>query len=472
MLRRPSSLLQPHSSRASASSNQSLGMEPDNPVDDAGDPTAIGMEALNDAPQQIQAEYSTELKPELRERHTNMIAFSATVGIGFFLQAGRVTYLAGPGLAWIAYILMGTAIWSAMASLGEMTALFPVKGAVFEFPRRFVDAGIGYACGWMSWFSWVVIIAAEVTAIAHLFQFKFEPSYLRQFDYPPGYNIDWKSTENTSPAIFVTLWLLFILAINLLRVRWYGEIEYWIGVTKMLFFVGLILFNMINNARTRTYFKYYQAPYGFESKGFTSSRGVFHSGGPAHFAAMGTAMIVSIFSMIGFEAVSITAPENKDLEKRENIKLATRKISLRIILLYSLGAFVVGLNVPYDDPQLSDTSVSALTNGAHSIFVVAAVRDGVKGFPSFFNGFFIFSATSAGLNSLYISSRLLHALANTPEVWPSWYIAQSLQRRLKRTSDSGVPRAAVLASWLFGWLGMLATAANTSQVCILLIQNS
>ncbi len=321
-------------------------------------------------------------------------------------------------------------------------------------------------------FAWVVIIAAEVTAIAQLFRFKFESSYLQDLqnihnppNYPPGYTIDWKSTENISPALFVVIWLFFILFINLLRVRWYGEIEYWFGVTKMLFFVGLILFNIINNAHTRTYFEYYQAPHGFESKSFTSSRGVIHDGGSAHLAAMVTAMIVTIFSMIGFEAVSITAPENKDLEIGENIKLATRKISLRIILLYSLGTFVAGINVPYDDSQISDTSVSALSNGAHSIFVVAAVRDGVKGFPSFFNAFFIFSATSAGLNALYLSSRILHALANKTEVWPSWRVAQSLRHRLERTSDSGVPRAAVLTSWFFGWLGMLATKTNTAQVC-------
>lgn len=88
---------------------------------------------------------------DLGERHINMIAFSTIVGVGLFLQNGRVIYLAGPGLAWIAYILMGTAIWSAMASLGEMTALFPVPGALFEFPCRFVDESIGYAVGWMSW---------------------------------------------------------------------------------------------------------------------------------------------------------------------------------------------------------------------------------------------------------------------------------------------------------------------------------
>ena len=80
-----------------------------------------------------------------------MVAFSTVVGVGLFLQNGRVIYLAGPGLAWIAYILMGTAIWSTMAYLGEMAALFPVPGTLFEFPCRFVDESIGYAVGWMSW---------------------------------------------------------------------------------------------------------------------------------------------------------------------------------------------------------------------------------------------------------------------------------------------------------------------------------
>ena len=342
-------------------------------------------------------------------------------------------------------------------------------------------------------FAWVVIIATEVTAVAQLFQFCFDPKYLESVHYPPGHRVEWKSTLCVSPAVFVALWLIFILSVNLLRVRIYGEIEYGIGVVKMVFFVGLIVFNVINNARHKTYFKYYRQPYGFESKNFTSHSGNFtshsgyctchpgnstshsgnstshsgvtHGGGPGHFAAMWTAMTVTVFSMIGWEAVVITAPENKDLETEESIKIATRKISLRIILLYTLSTFVVGLNVPYDDPQLSDTGMNAISNGARSSFVVAAVRDGVLGFPSLFNGIFIFSATSAGLNALYLSSRLLHALANVPAVWPSWSVAQSLRRRLEHTSESGVPRAAVFTSWLFGWLGMLAVGSDTARVC-------
>lgn len=80
-----------------------------------------------------------------------MIAFSACVGVGLFLQSGRVIYIAGPGVAVIAYLISGSLMWSTMGSLGEMTALFPVKGGLFVFPRRFLDEGVGYAVGWMTW---------------------------------------------------------------------------------------------------------------------------------------------------------------------------------------------------------------------------------------------------------------------------------------------------------------------------------
>jgi amino acid transporter len=80
-----------------------------------------------------------------------MIAFSVCVGVGLFLQSGRVIYIAGPGLAVFAYLISGSLMWSTMGSLGEMTALFPVQGGLFVFPRRFLDEGVGYAAGWMTW---------------------------------------------------------------------------------------------------------------------------------------------------------------------------------------------------------------------------------------------------------------------------------------------------------------------------------
>jgi amino acid permease len=87
----------------------------------------------------------------LRERHVTMIAFSVTVGVGLFLSSGKVIYLAGPGVAVVVYILVGISLWCVNASLGEMSALFPVKGPIFEFPSRFLDEAVGFAVGWMAW---------------------------------------------------------------------------------------------------------------------------------------------------------------------------------------------------------------------------------------------------------------------------------------------------------------------------------
>ena len=93
----------------------------------------------------------TQRRATLSERHVNMMCFSQSLGIGLFLQNGRAIYFAGPGLATLAYFLSGTIIWSSAACLGEMTALFPVKGPLFEMPKRFLDQSVGYATAWMTW---------------------------------------------------------------------------------------------------------------------------------------------------------------------------------------------------------------------------------------------------------------------------------------------------------------------------------
>lgn len=70
---------------------------------------------------------------------------------GLFLGSGRSLAGAGPGGAVLSYILIGTVISSVISSLGEMTALMPVNAPVMEFPRRFLDRGVGFAVGWIYW---------------------------------------------------------------------------------------------------------------------------------------------------------------------------------------------------------------------------------------------------------------------------------------------------------------------------------
>jgi yeast amino acid transporter len=168
-------------------------------------------------------------------------------------------------------------------------------------------------------------------------------------------------------------------------------------------------------------------------------------------------------SSSGFETIAITAAENKDLRTEETIKIATRKISLRIITLYTLATFTVGLNVPYTYPLIVDNAVISFGYGENSVFVVSTVLNRLRVWPYVINDFIIFTATTAGANGLYNASRTLHALASIPDAWPRWGPVQAFRRRLEKTSY-GVPHAAVLASAAFGLLGFMANDPNSSQI--------
>lgn len=265
-----------------------------------------------------------------------------------------------------------------------------------------------------------------------------------------------------------------MLLINCLPVLWFGRLEYLIGVSKMLFIVLLIVFNVVVNILQRVPHDPYgrtwtwNSPYAAATSNLTlklDSHGheKVVSGNDGRFLALWTEMVLIVYALQGFEMIAISAPENKDLGITETIKMGTRKIMLRLILLYVLGALTAGFNVPYTDPNLRDLNINSFPSGEHSIFVLAAVRNHVRGWGHFFVAFFIYSSTSAGSNALYFSSRVLHALACTGEAWPDSPVLNSLRSRLQRT-HKGVPHNAVFVSWLFGVLGFVATKSKPSVV--------
>lgn len=356
-----------------------------------------------------------------------------------------------------------------MACMGEMTALFPVKGPVFEFPRRFIDESVGLATGWIIWFSWVTIAAAEILAITSIFQFKFDPAYLAKVGYPRA-TLEWPAGLTTNPGIWVGIFLVIILLINLLPVRQYGRIEYIVGCSKIIVLVMLILFNVIVNARhlyTTDRFWTYETPYGFSAQNMTitpatdNDPGKTYTGTLGSFTSFFSAMCTTIFSILGWEVILFTAPENADLKRTETMKISSRKIALRVIVLYALATFTVGLNVPYTDENLVNLTINGIGGGEGSAFIISAVLNHVLYLPHLLNAFYIFSACSTGTNALYSASRTLHALASIPDAWPRWSPVEAVRSRLERTIF-GVPMAAVFVSWLVGFLAFLSTSTVES----------
>jgi yeast amino acid transporter len=314
-------------------------------------------------------------------------------------------------------------------------------------------------------FEWVVIAAAEILGITEIFRFQFQSSYLQEFNYPRD-TLSWPAGVSTNPAVWVGIFLIIILLINLLPVRQYGRLEYIFGCLKIILLVGLTMFNIIINAQQRfhsTRFWTYQSPWGFSTSNMTVSETITYTGSLGQFTGFWTAMTTTIFSLLGMEVILFTAAENSDLQRTESIKISTRKISLRIILLYALATFTVGLNVPYSDENLKNLTINGITGGQNSAFIIAMVRNQVTGLPHLLNGFFIFSACSTGANALYSASRTLHALASIPDAWPQFTPFEAFRSRLERTR-LGVPMNAVFFSWLVGFLAFLSVNSGQTEV--------
>jgi amino acid transporter len=150
-----------------------------------------------------------------------------------------------------------------MSCLGEMAALMPVNAPAMEFPRRFLDRGVGFAVGWVYWFAYAVLSADQLVAVTNAVRFHYEDDH--------GTYMKWVVGNNVHPAVWVSLFLVLVTVANMLPVivratpkprsprifadmlafQYYGELEYIFGSLKLTFIVVLIVMMLILNTMER-----------------------------------------------------------------------------------------------------------------------------------------------------------------------------------------------------------------------------
>lgn len=352
---------------------------------------------------------NTKLKRSLKSRHMNMIALGGSIGTGLFVAGGEVVSTAGPGGALVAYGFIGIMVYFLMTSLGEMATYLPVPGSFGTYASRYVDPAFGFALGWNYWFNWAITLAAELVAGALIMKYWF----------PEIPAIVWS-------ALFLTA--LFLM--NYLSTRSFGESEYFFSSMKVItvfvfLFVGTMLILGIGGTSP-----------GFEN--WTRGEAPFVGG----FGSIMAIFMVAGFSFQGTELIGVAAGESEDPEK--NIPKAIHSIFWRILLFY-IGAFVViGFLIPYDDPNLLNSSVE---NVAISPFTLVLDRFGFAFAASFINAIILTAVLSAGNSGLYASTRMLYAMAK----------AGDAPKNFTKLNSRGVPVPALLATAAFGVFAFLTS---------------
>lgn len=345
------------------------------------------------------------------------------INAGLFISSGTALSNSGPAGALIAYIFVGSIVFSVMTSLGEVATFIPIPGAFTSYAARLIDPSLGFSMGWIYWFNWASTFAVELTATGTIIQY-------------------WRPDLNIS--IFIGVFWAVITALNFLPVGFYGETEFWFSTIKVATVIGFMIFAICVDCGVGSQgylgFHYWSDPGAFATHILDGKIGVF--------VGFWSVLIQAGFSYQGTELVGIAAGETENPQK--TVPSAIRKTFVRILLFFVLTIFFIGLVVPHDNKSLTNSD----TNASASPMVIAANLARIKVLPSLINAVLLTVVLSAANSNVYSGSRVLTGLA----------LEGFAPKFFAKCTKKGVPYISVAFTAVFGLLAFMNVSENAGQV--------
>lgn len=109
-------------------------------------------------------------------------------------------------------------------SLAEMVTYLPISSPFIRFAGRYADDAFGFAAGWNFFVFEAILVPFEMTACNVVIHF-------------------WSDAVPTGAIIAIVL--VSYAFINMMAVKWYGEVEFWAAIGKVLLIIGLIVYTFV-----------------------------------------------------------------------------------------------------------------------------------------------------------------------------------------------------------------------------------
>ena len=322
-----------------------------------------------------------ELKQGLNPRHIMFIALGSAIGTGLFYGSAKAISLAGPSVIF-AYLLAGAAVFMVMRALGEMVLHKPLPGSFGGYASHYMNPLAGFITGWTYIVEMVLVCIADIVAFSI-------------------YMSVWISPEVVSPWIWSLGITLIIGGLNLMAVKIFGELEFWLSLIKVV-----AICSMIAGGAWIIFFGYTSSldvngtveVVKHAGTGFSNlwSHGGWFPNGLTGFVS---AFAVVMFAFGGIEIIGLTAAEAENPEK--NIPRAINSVPLRILIFY-VGTMVVLMSVyPWNEITGESSPLVQIFGGL-----------GISSAATILNIVVITAAISAINSDLFGAARMMFGLAH------------------------------------------------------------
>lgn len=351
-----------------------------------------------------------ELERSLKNRHVQLISIGGAIGTGLFLGSGKSIQLAGPSILF-AYTITGCICFLIMRALGELLLSNTDNHSFLDFVAEYLGKKWAFLTGWTYWFCWIAIAMADLTATG---------LYVRYW------------LPNIPQWLPEIIALVVLLALNMIAVSLFGELEFWFALIKVVAIVALILvgaYLIVTQYQT--------------SAGPVKISNVWSHGGwfPKGFKGFILSFQMVTFAFAGIELVGLVAGETKDPQKV--LPEAINNIPLRIILFYLGSLFVIMAIYPWNS-----------LNTAESPFVEVFQEIGITTAATIINVVVLSAAASACNSAIYSTGRMLRSLSQEG----------SAPKRFEKLTKHKVPGNALFFSALVIFMAVVMNYFMPSEV--------